>query len=187
MTPTDDGKQISTLLNVESSRAFPNLFEVLIDTNTNSLSDINTKLTSLLTTSRVKKVTFEGSFGNTMEYNEAIQNFIIKGPDRIKGITLTFKENSTYDLLSIFKDWLNKIYDFINHYYFAGVNPTGTIKISLNDNHTHAGVLIVEDAIPKSLSYPSYDWSENNPIELEVSFSCGHMYFDTSARYVGAL
>jgi hypothetical protein len=166
--------QLSTLLNVESSRAFPNLFEVTISS---FLPDINTKLTSLLTTSRVKKVTFEGSFGNTMEYNEAIQNFIIKGPDRIKGITLTFKENSTYDLLSIFTDWLNKIYDFINHYYFAGVNPTGTINILLDDNHNNTGLLTIEDAIPKSLSYPSYDWADSNPIELTVAFSCGNVSF----------
>ena len=187
MNPIDNGKQISTLLNVENSRAFPNLFEVLIYANTDHLQDINNKLNTILTSSRIKKVTFEGSFGNAMEYNEAIQSFIIKGPDRIKGITLTFKENSTYDLLSIFKDWLNKIYNFTKHYYNTGVDPTGTIKISLNDNNTHVGILVAEDAIPKSLSYPSYDWSDGNPIDLDVSFSCGQVYFDTNAGSVGAL
>lgn len=163
------GYQMSTILNVESSRAFPNLFEVSIE----NISNIE-----LL----ASKVSFEDVYGLQVDFNEAIQNNTITKSTRIKGMSITFKETAQYFILTKLKtEWLDTIYDFDNHYFksfTSNTSPLRTITISLNDS-INTWYYHIQDAIIKSIKYPSYSWSEATPIEIEANFAVGNVVFDT--------
>ena len=154
---------IEQAINIENIRAFPNRYEVTI---TKAPSSINNNITLL-----ASKVNFEDSFGFNLEHNDAIQAFMMKGVNRIKGVTITFRETRKLDVMGTFKLWMNSIYDFGSHVFIDDIDPTGSVILVTDDGDT----LTMEDAIPKSLAYPSYSWSDSNPIELDVSFSVGKM------------
>lgn len=177
------GNQISDLMMVETDRAYSNLFEVEITTNTipkdSNIPSLQERLKNMKYL--VKKVSFQDDFGFEMDYNEAIQAFSFKGPQRIKGVSLTFKETSHYRVIDVLKDWINAIYDFTEHVFIDGINPTGTLKIIPSDG-VNTGSLEFEDAIIKSLSYPGYDWSTSTPLEIEASFSVGKAIWSLPKR-----
>jgi hypothetical protein len=166
------GTMLTTALEWESQRAYSNLYEIEITTNAGFSN--TARLSNL--TYLASKLDFEDNFGFNLEHNDAIQGFRMTGINRIKGVNITFKETSSYNVIDVLKDWINAIYDFEGHFFNDNVNPTGTIKIKLNDG-TRVGVLVIEDAIPKSLSYPSYSWSDSNPIEITASFTAGWVYW----------
>ena len=168
----DNWAQVSTLINVESSRAFPNLFEVRITTNKGS--------TPSFLTYQAKSLSFSDTFGFKLELNEAIQMFMMKGVERIKGVSIVFKETSTYSVVTTVKTWMNSIYDFNQHVFLPG-DPTGTITVNLDDNKKNTGSIVIEDAIPQTLTYPNYSWSDSNPIEITTTFSCNRVYWLTLA------
>jgi hypothetical protein len=160
---------LSTLLTVESARAYPNLYDITITSNITTLNDRLRNLTNLAT-----KVDFEENFGFTFDHNDAIQAFMMKNVNRIKGVNVTFKETSSYSVIAVLKDWIDAIYNFEDHYYYDNIDPTGTIKINLEAQANKYSFTLL-DIIPKSLSYPSYSWSDSNPIEIQASFTVGRI------------
>jgi hypothetical protein len=176
MAPTKQWHQLSTLINVESSRAFSNLFEVAI---TPMEKIIPSTLSSTSLTYQAKSLNFSDNFGFKLELNEAIQTFMMQGIERIKGVSIVFKETSEYTVTNLIKSWMNSIYDFNQHVFLPG-DPTGNIKVNLDDNHHHTGSIVIEDVIPQTLTYPNYTWSDSNPIEITATFVCGRVYWDKS-------
>ena len=164
------GNQVSILLNTESSRSFSNLFEIIFDT-----SDSQTQYENL--TYLVNDVKFEDEFGLELDFNQAIQGFMLKGANRIKGVTITAKETANYYVLDLMLKWMNSIYDFTEHVFIAGVNPSRYFSIYLFDG-INSGSIYIEDAIPKRISYPSYSWGESKTIETTISFSIGNAYLN---------
>ncbi len=178
------GTMLTPLLSVENNRAYSNLFEVEFNDNEQK-SPSDTARAIINDTSRIpllaKKVSFEDSFGTDVELNTAIQGFTIKGPQRIKGLTIVFKETAHYNIINLFKKWLDSIYNFDEHYYHAKVNPEIGITIKLADGkNTHE--FTVYDAILKSLSYPEYDWGTSTPIDITTTFSCGRISFGKMSK-----
>ncbi len=166
----DLGKQVSTLLNIESSRSFSNLFEVIFE-NSGPQSPYN-KLKYL-----VNDVKFEDEYGLELDFNQAIQGFMLKGANRIKGVSLVAKETANYHVLNLMLEWMNSIYDFHEHVFIAGVNPARYFSIYLFDG-TNSGSIYVEDAIPKKVTYPFYSWGDSKAIETTASFSIGNAYLN---------
>ena len=173
---------LTPLLSVENNRAYSNLFEVKFNNNEPKSPSTTDQAKAIIADTPhipllAKKVSFEDSFGTDVELNTAIQGFTIKGPQRIKGLTIVFKETAQYHIIDLFKEWLNSIYNFKEHYYYARVSPEIGITIKLADgNNNH--IFTVDDAILKSLSYPEYDWGTSTPIDITTTFSCGRISFD---------
>ena len=173
----DNWSQLTTLINTESSRAFPNLYEVTISTDSN----LHLSLLNLVTFPyQVKSFNFSDNFGFKLELNESIQIFMMKGVERIKGVTLVFKETSNYAVLTTLKSWINAIYDFNQHVFLPG-DPTAVITINLDDNKGNIGNIVIEDAIPQTLTYPNYSWSDSNPIDITATYSCNRVYWKNTA------
>ena len=175
------GSMLTPLLRVESNRAYSNLFEVkFVKNDSNKMSESLNSIIIESDTGNIpflaKKITFEDSFGSEVEAIPAIQGFMIKGPQRIKGVAITFKETAQYRILNLFKTWLNSIYDFDDHTYHAKINPEVKIDIIANDG-INTTTFHIMDAMLKSLSYPEYDWGQSNPIEIQTTFSCGRVSF----------
>jgi hypothetical protein len=167
--------QLTTLLNVESSRAFSNLFEVSITKSTGFAFSSDSSSIPY----QAKSLNFSDNFGFKLELNEAIQMFMMKGVERIKGVSIVFKETSNYTITNLIKSWMNSIYDFNQHVFLSG-DPTGTITVNLDDNHSHVGSIVIEDVIPQTLTYPNYTWSDSNPIDITATFACGRVYWNNS-------
>ena len=102
--------------------------------------------------------------------------FYMKGSNRIKGMSITFKENAQYGILELLRSWLEAIYDFEGHYFKGGVHPTGTITVNLNDG-MNTGSITIEQAIIKSVTYPTFSWSSGDAVEVVAGFSCGNVTF----------
>lgn len=169
---------VSTLLNVETNRAFSNLFEVTISETDDTKNQIRAERARFGSLKNLaSKVSFEDSFGLEMEFNEAVQAFTLTSPLRIKGMSITFKETAQYAVIDVLKDWLNSIYDFEGHFFKGGVNPTRVITISLDDG-INTSKYIIYDAILKSIAYPSYSWSEVNAIEIQATFAIGRVKWE---------
>ena len=175
MASTPITSRVSTLFTVESYRAYQNLFDVTIGTVPSLAGKAPDRLNTLV--NLASKVSFEDNFGLVTEFNPSLQMFSIKDVNRIKGVNITFKETSQYQVIDVLKDWLNAIYDFDGH-FFNKVDPTGVITINLNDGSTtFPGVITIHQAIIKSLSYPTFSWSSADAVEIEASFSCGNVVF----------
>ena len=171
---------ITNLLSFGLDRAFPNLFEVEV-----SYSPMGELVTSLSNLKYRAESIDLGDFSLETDFNESMQIHTIKNAERIKEITITFRETSTYEVLTTFKRWMNSIYNFDGN-YFNSVIPYGTINICLGNDGEATDKLkkriIFEEAMPTSIEYPSYSWSETDPLKIIVKFSVNGVKFDTNYK-----
>jgi hypothetical protein len=165
---------VTTLLNYGLDRAFSNLFEVeVIPRNIYGFFQ-NCKYIA-------ERITF-GNVQISTDFNTAYQGHTLKAIEKIKTVTITFRESSQLSVLSTLKGWMNYIYDFeTNTFQSYGENesPYGTITATLDG--PSAGIKIrMEEVIPTSIGYPTLTWEDGNPIKLDCTFSCNTVKVITS-------
>jgi hypothetical protein len=175
---------LTAVLDFKLDRAFYNLYDVVFDCSSvdskNTLGGgivgINDRLQSM--TYYAEKLNFGGDFNFETEYSEATKQFFIKNAQRIKTITITFTETSTYKVVDVMKDWMNNIYDFVNN-CFNKYDPRGTMYIQLDQimDDSQSGVITVSNMYPTVIPYPDYNWAEGDPISLPITFVCDGVFF----------
>jgi hypothetical protein len=166
--------EVSKILSIDSDRAFSNLFEVNFpsDAPGSMFSDNIPKKINLKW--MAEKITFDGAFTLDTEYSETLKKFYIKSGSKIKTASITFRESSTYTILDYIKSWMISIYDFTENYFkYSAIPPTRNIIITIEGAKEGSvdGVLELTEAIPTSITYPTYDWADGNPIKITAIFS----------------
>lgn len=144
--------------------AFPNIYSVRIDNilNTNK-QNASISFGDILPAS---KISFEGNTGMIYEFNEGSQFHSMSNIERVKGINITFLETSNYKIITLIKSWIECFYDFKGRFFKPGAY-TGTLIIEDELSNTS---FTATDVLPKSISYPSYSWSDNSPILIDAYF-----------------
>lgn len=163
---------VAKLLDVGMDRAFPNLYSVIFtapidDTGVHSLRDRTLNLSYY-----AEKISFGGDQVIETEYSEATKQFFIKNAQRIKTATITFRETSQYKVLNLLRDWMDNIYDFENN-VFRDWKPWGRVEVAIDamTSNMISGFINMANAYPTSVTYPSYDWADGNPIKVNGTFS----------------
>lgn len=176
---------ISTVLDFKLDRSFYNLYQVGFDCKSvdaqvgGAIVGINDRLQNMQYYG--EKVNFGGDFNLEMEYSEATKQFFIKNAQRIKTVTITFTETSSYRVVDVMKDWMNNIYDFVNN-CFRPYDPRGQMLINLDQitEGTEGGPIYVNNVYPTVIPYPDYNWSDADPITLPITFACDNVIFHSS-------
>jgi hypothetical protein len=134
----------------------------------------------------IEQAAFGGDFILETEYSEALKQFYMKNATRVKTVTFTFSETSNYNVLDILKEWMNRIYDFKKN-CFNSFNPVGVITITVDANNIDGqdGKIVLRNTYPTSLTYPTYDWADGNPIKIKSTFSFDDMGFSPLPRKTG--
>jgi hypothetical protein len=180
---------VGTLLNFGLDRAFPNLYSIIITPPDDTGAGVSLRDRMLDFTYYAEKVTFGGPAVIETEYSEATKQFFIKNAQRVKTATITFRETSQYRVLSVFKDWMGNIYDFQNNIFLGGWKPWGQITVSMDPirDGQSGGALVMANAYPTTLTYPTYDWADGNPIKIDCVFSFSDLHPNAAAHTVGSL
>lgn len=168
---------VSTILENGIDRAFPNLYDVSI---TRSGVDSFFSKSPYL----AERVDF-GQFQFLTDFNTALQAHTFKDIDKLKSVNISFRETSQFSVIQAIKGWMNEIYDFDKNQFkafSAPATPYGTLVISLDDPSSGFSI-ILEEAMPTSLDYPSFAWDDANPLKVQVTFSFNKVHLKTGIIY----
>lgn len=174
---------MTTVLNHKLDRAWENLYEIAfdcsaVDSKNPGFTVINQRLQNMKY--YAERVAFGGDFQMETEYSEATKQFFIKNAQRVKTVSLTLTETSTYQVFDVMKDWMNNVYNFTDN-VFNRYDPRGTMYVNLDASNDQTqgspGVITVNETYPTIIPLPGYDWASGNPITHSITFSCSGISF----------
>jgi hypothetical protein len=180
---------INNLMTYSSKRAFTNMFSVqVVPPDGCTAQDQASKFHYL-----AEKVDFGDGFTFTAETIAGVGQQFLKKADRPKTITIDFKETSKFEVLAAFKIWMNFIYSFSGR-YFTSNNPNGTITLHIDsldsdtatrefDGMNFGGSIVLSDAYPTNIKYPSFNWADAKPLVTSVTF----VYTEIVFNFPGAI
>ncbi len=121
-----------------------------------------------------EKISFGGKVGFDLEYSEATKQFIINKVNKLKNVSITFRETGDYSILKSLQTWMDKIYNS-EYNFFYKYNPLGEIIIKIEDPYSssgsNSGLIKMNNTILQDFSYPEYDWSSGDQQKITASFS----------------
>ena len=154
-----------------SDRAFANLYDISIIRNTGAVLSPTLMF-------RAEDINFGGEFSIETFYSEATKQHFLTNANRVKTISISFRETAQYEIMGIFRSWQGSIFQQSINAFLPG-NPTGTINIFLDpDDFTKAKLpdgrsafIYATGVIPTSIQMPTYSYKEGNPLITSVTFS----------------
>lgn len=166
---------VTNILEHGVDRAFPNLYQIEIQRKSEEYFP-NSKYLA-------EKIDF-GQFQITTDFNEAFQAHTFKGVEKIKSATISFRETSKFSVIQAIKGWMNDIYDFDTNSFKSFTEPAkpyGTIK-AVFDDPSNGFSIVMEEAIPTSIDYPSLSWGDSEPVKINCTFSFNSIQFILGTR-----
>lgn len=153
-------------------RAYPHLYDVYITFPSILKTATDTENPSLNKPAIAETVQYDGQDSFSFFYSEALMGHYLEKADRVKGMTITFRETSEFTYFRKFKEWKEKMYDSEANVFLPG-DPRGEIIVrsqiaSSSEKYIefkHTGCIV------KSVQLPQFSYSSTDPLTTVVSFT----------------